>query len=102
MTMAESDRREIAAREIGERHEEKMLMLGPVLERLHDELLDPLVVRMFNIMARNGLFADIPAPPMLDIRHLQVEFISILSGGGRRRAGIGGARDLSVSSPRAL
>jgi hypothetical protein len=56
-----------------------MLMLGPVLERLHDELLDPLVVRVFNVMARNGMFADIPAPPMLDIRHLQVEFISMLA-----------------------
>jgi hypothetical protein len=40
LMMAESDRREITAREIDERHEEKMLMLGPVLERLHDELCD--------------------------------------------------------------
>ena len=79
LMMAESDRREITAREIDERHEEKMLMLGPVLERLHDELLDPLVVRVFNIMARNGLFADIPAPHALDLRHLQVEFISMLA-----------------------
>ena len=35
--MAESDRREITAREIDERHEEKMPVLGPVLERLHDD-----------------------------------------------------------------
>jgi len=40
LMMAESGPREITAREIDERHEEKMLMLGPVLERLHDELLD--------------------------------------------------------------
>ncbi|MBS0550827.1 MAG: hypothetical protein JSR24_23970, partial [Proteobacteria bacterium] len=79
LMMAESDRREITAREIDERHEEKMLMLGPVLERLHDELLDPLVVRVFNIMQRNGMFADIPVPPMLQIKHLQVEFISMLA-----------------------
>ncbi len=39
LMLAESDRREITAREIDERREEKMLMLGPVLERLHDELL---------------------------------------------------------------
>jgi hypothetical protein len=37
------------------------------------------VTRVFNIMARNGLFADIPAPPMLDLSHLQVEFISMLA-----------------------
>ena len=54
LMMAESDRREITAREIDERREEKMLMLGPVLERLHDELLQPLVARVFRIMTRNG------------------------------------------------
>jgi hypothetical protein len=77
LMMAESDRREITAREIDERHEEKMLMLGPVLERLHDELLDPLVGRVFAIMARNGL---VPPPPAgVDLRGLQVEFISMLA-----------------------
>jgi hypothetical protein len=79
LMMAESDRREITAREIDERHEEKMLMLGPVLERLHDELLDPLVTRVFNIMSRNGLFDDIPTPPVLRAHPLQVEFISMLA-----------------------
>ena len=79
LMMAESDRREITAREIDERHEEKMLILGPVLERLHDELLDPLVRRVFNIMQRNGLFDDIPAPPALRGGRLQVEFISMLA-----------------------
>jgi hypothetical protein len=79
LMMAESDRREITAREIDERHEEKMLMLGPVLERLHDELLDPLVTRVFNIMSRNGMFADIPVPPVLKAQPLQVEFISMLA-----------------------
>jgi hypothetical protein len=79
LMMAESDRREITAREIDERHEEKMLMLGPVLERLHDELLDPLVTRVFNIMLRNGMFDDIPLPPALRLQHLQVEFISMLA-----------------------
>jgi Bacteriophage head to tail connecting protein len=77
LMMAESDRRVITAREIDERREEKMLMLGPVLERLHDELLHPLVARIFNIMARNRL---LPAPPDgLSIAGLQVEFISILA-----------------------
>lgn len=77
LMLAQSDRREITAREIDERREEKMLMLGPVLERLHDELLTPLVERVFNIMARNGL---IPPPPEgMDAAGMQVEFISILA-----------------------
>jgi hypothetical protein len=77
LMMAESDRREITAREIDERHEEKMLMLGPVLERLHDELLDPLVKRVFAIMARHGL---IPPPPQgVNVAGMQIEFISMLA-----------------------
>ena len=43
-----------SATEIVERREEKMVMLGPVLERLHDELLDPLIGRVFQIIARAG------------------------------------------------
>jgi hypothetical protein len=77
LMLAESDRREITAREIDERREEKMLMLGPVLERLHDELLSPLVARVFNIMARNR---QLPEPPNgMATAGLQVEFISILA-----------------------
>src|SRR5207248_10610807 len=77
LMLADSDRREITAREIDERHEEKMLMLGPVLERLHDELLDPLVKRVFNIMTRNGMIP--PAPRGVRLQHLTVEFISMLA-----------------------
>jgi hypothetical protein len=40
----------VTAREIAERHEEKLLMLGPVLERLHDELLGPKVEITFQKM----------------------------------------------------
>ena len=43
-----------SATEIAERREEKLVMLGPVLERLHDDLLEPLIGRVFQIMARNG------------------------------------------------
>ena len=84
LMMAESDRREITAREIDGRHEEKMLTLGPVLERLHDELLDPLVRRVFNIMSRNGGIP--PAPQSIRATHLQVEFISLLASAQKAAA----------------
>jgi len=72
-----SDRRQITAREIDERHEEKLLMLGPVLERLHTELLDPLIDRTFNIMMRNDL---LPTPPEeLSGVTLKVEYISVMA-----------------------
>lgn len=72
-----SDRREITAREIQERHEEKLLMLGPVLERLNDELLDPLIDRTFSVMLEAGM---IPEPPQeLAEQPLKVEYLSIMA-----------------------
>ena len=47
--------------EISERKQEKMLQLGPVLERLQSEMLTPLIVRVFNLMDRGGLLP--PRPP---------------------------------------
>lgn len=65
------------AREVDELHEEKMLQLGPVLERLQDELLDPLIDRVFGIMLRRGMLE--PPPQALAGDDLRVEYISILS-----------------------
>jgi hypothetical protein len=72
-----SDRREITAEEIRERHEEKLLMLGPVLERLNDELLDPAIDRAFAICLRAGLIPE--APPEIQGVDLRVEYISVLA-----------------------
>jgi len=52
-------------------------MLGPVLERLHTELLDPLIDRTFNIMLRNDLLP--PAPEELGGVTLKVEYISVMA-----------------------
>lgn len=77
LMLAQSDRRDITAREIEERHEEKLLMLGPVLERLNAELLDPLIDRVFRIMLKRGMF---PQPPEeLQEVDLKVEYISIMA-----------------------
>ena len=73
------------AREIEERHEEKLLALGPVLERTNDELLDPLVDRVFAMMERAGMLP--PAPPELEGVDLKVEYISIL-GQAQKIAGV--------------
>jgi hypothetical protein len=67
----------MTATEVAERHEEKLLMLGPVLERLHDELLSPLIDTTFNELLR----ADVLPPPPPDLQgvELTVEFISMLA-----------------------
>lgn len=70
-------RKPLTATEVAERHEEKLLMLGPVLERLHAELLDPLIDRTFEIMQRVGLIP--PAPPEIQGVDLRVEYISLLA-----------------------
>jgi hypothetical protein len=65
------------AEEVRERHAEKLLELGPTLERMNDELLDPLIDRVFDIMGENGLLPDPPAE--LENVQLRVEFTSILA-----------------------
>jgi hypothetical protein len=64
------------AREIAARQEEKLIALGPVVEQLQDELLDPLIDRLFGIMLRNGLVP--PVPEELEGQVLRVEYISVL------------------------
>lgn len=70
-------RSNITAREIAERHEEKLLMLGPVLERLHTELLDPLIDRTYNIMERVGIIP--PPPDALEGTEISINYVSILA-----------------------
>jgi len=67
----------MTATEVAERHEEKLLMLGPTLERLHNELLQPLIDITFDEMLEAGLIP--PPPPELYGVDLSVEFVSILA-----------------------
>ena len=77
LMLSNSDRRQITAREVAEKHEEKLLMLGPVLERLHSELLDPLIDLTFNKLQAAGV---LPVPPReLQNMELKVEYVSILA-----------------------
>jgi hypothetical protein len=77
LMLASSDRRQITAREIEERHEEKLLALGPVLEQLNQDLLDPLIDIAFDIMLRQGLIPE--PPPELEGVTLRVEYVSIMA-----------------------
>jgi len=73
----QSDRRNVTATEIAERHEEKLILLGPVLQRLNTELFDPLIDDVFTFAFEAGL---IPEPPEeIADTDLKVEYISILA-----------------------
>lgn len=86
LMLANDNRSNITAREIAERHEEKLTMLGPVLERLHDEMLSPLIDITFSKMVRANILP--PPPEELQGMDLNVEFVSMLAQ-AMRAAGIG-------------
>jgi hypothetical protein len=65
------------ATEIDARKEEKLIQLGPVLERFENEALDPAINCLFDIMLRGGLFP--PVPRELSGQRIKVEYISMLA-----------------------
>jgi hypothetical protein len=65
------------ATEIDARKEEKLMMLGPVLERFQTESLGPDIRRIYNIMMRNGLFMK-PPPVMMGMT-VEPQYISSLA-----------------------
>lgn len=67
----------VTASEIAAREEEKLILVGPVLERLHDELFIPLMDRTFECMRDLDMLP--PCPPELAGRRLRVEFVSLLA-----------------------
>jgi hypothetical protein len=77
LLLALSDRREMTAREVEEKHEEKLLILGPVLEQLNQDLLDPLIEIAFELMQRQGLIP--PAPPEIQGQQIKVEYVSVMA-----------------------
>lgn len=65
------------ATEIDARREEKLVQLGPVLERFENEALDPAIKRIFAIMDRMGLLPE--APQSLQGADLEIQYVSILA-----------------------
>ena len=71
------------ATEIDARREEKLVQLGPVLERFQNEALNPIMERVIAIMGRardvNGMPIMPPAPASFANRHVKFEYESMLS-----------------------
>ncbi|MBQ4132812.1 MAG: head-tail connector protein, partial [Desulfovibrionaceae bacterium] len=79
--------RQMTATEVAERNAEKMLLLGPVLDRLRSELFQPLIERVWGILDRGG---RLPMPPQLEElsgAEIKIEFISILAQ-AQKQAGV--------------
>lgn len=70
-------RQPITAAEVRERSQEKMVILGPTLERFDNDLLSPMVDIIFALMDRQGM---IPEPPeVIQGQNLKVEYISVMA-----------------------
>ncbi|EGY26476.1 hypothetical protein DA2_1212 [Desulfovibrio sp. A2] len=77
-------RSNVTAAEVAERGQEKLLMLGPVIERHQTELLDPLLTRTYGILRRAGALP--PNPPELEGLEMRVEYVSALAQAQRMGA----------------
>jgi Bacteriophage head to tail connecting protein len=75
--MLAGEEKEMTAFEVAQRREEKMVVLGPVIERNENEGLDPDLDRIFAIMNRRGMIP--PAPPEIHGSPLQVQYVSMLA-----------------------
>jgi hypothetical protein len=73
---------QMTATEVVQRTEEKMRLLGPVLGRLQAELLQPLINRVYNILARRRVFA--PAPEFMANGSIDIEYVSPLAKAQRQ------------------
>lgn len=66
-----------SATEVDARREEKLVLLGSVLERFENEALDPAINRIFSIMSRQGLLPE--PPPEIEGEQIEIQYVSILS-----------------------
>lgn len=66
------------------RREEKASVLGPTLESITDEVLDPVIIRVFRLLERAG---RIPEPPqILASVPLKIEYTSVLAQAAKAAA----------------
>ena len=77
LLIQEASSRTLTATEVQARQEERLKILGPTMGRLQNELLQPMITRVFNIMLRNGHFIE--APEILANQEIEIEYISSMA-----------------------
>lgn len=104
--MINSDRRQITATEVAERHEEKLILLGPVLQRLNVEVFNHVIEDAFDIAFAAGLIP--PPPEELQGEDLEINYISLLAqaqeaaAAGALERGLSFAGNMSAVYPEIL
>lgn len=77
LSIIQSDKK-MTAFEVAKRHEEKLMMLGPIIERQQSECMDLIIDRVFNIMVDLDLLPPIPKE-LQGGMPLKVQYISLLA-----------------------
>ncbi len=88
-------RSNVSATEIDARRAESLVMLGPVLERIENELLSPVIERTFAVMSRAGILP--PAPSQIAGANIDIEYVSMLATAQSAAATSGIERLLSLA-----
>jgi hypothetical protein len=88
---------QMTATEVIQRSTERMRLLGPVLGRLENEFLNPLVTRVFGIMVRLNL---LPEPPEeIQGQEMRIEYQSPLARAQKSQLAQGFTQALGVIEP---
>jgi hypothetical protein len=72
-----NESKRMTATEVAQRREEKLSLLGPVVNRLQSEVLGNAIERTFAICERLGMFPDVPE--IMEGRPLEIQYISALA-----------------------
>jgi hypothetical protein len=87
--------KDMTAYEVAQRQQEKLQVLGPVIERFNNEAASPAIKRVFNVMMRKRLIP--PMPQSLMNVPIQIEYVSMLALAQRAVSTAGIERLLGVT-----
>lgn len=76
LMMANADK-QMTAYEVAQKAQEKLQVLGPVIERFHNEFASPAIKRIFRIMERRKLLP--PLPESLQGEPIAIQYVSALA-----------------------
>jgi len=95
LMLEQAEKNNMTAYEVAQRQQEKMQVLGPVIERMQNEALSPIIQRVFAVMQRKGMFP--PLPQKMRGVPLQIEYISMLAQAQKAAATAGIERVIALA-----
>lgn len=96
LVISNLDRGNVTAEEVRALQQEKLQEIGPVVDRLNQDLLDPLIEITFDTMLAQRMLP--PAPPEMAKMPLKVEYVSIMHQAQKAMAAAGLERVWSMIS----